>query len=160
MALTDVAVLSYNCGPKGKAGQGGKASTRGSTAKLTAGNIVAQDAALTAWAAAANNLSKGVITRQSIEHGSNNAVTLPDVPQNKGEKWVVTMTETGGNGRIFTHSIPSADESGTRVLPNTLNWNPADTNWEAYATAAQAFLTTPDGNALTLTSATLLTRRR
>lgn len=160
MALTDRVTLSWNAGPKGRAGQGGKATTKGSAAQLTSGNIVAQDAAIGAWATAADALSKAVITRFSFDHGTNLTPTLPTVPQNKGEKWVVTMQESAGNTRFFTHSIPSADESGTRVLPNTLDYNPADTNWVAYTTASNALLTTPDGGAMTLVAATLLTRRR
>jgi len=160
MALTDRATISWNAGPKGRAGQGGKATTKGSSAQLTSGNIVAQDAAIGAWATAADSLSKAVITRFDISHGTNLTPTLPTTPQNKGEKWVVTMQESAGNTRYFTHTIPSADESGTRVLPNTLDYNPADSNWVAYVSAANAFLTTPDGGAMTLVAATLLTRRR
>jgi hypothetical protein len=100
------------------------------------------------------------VTRQSIDHGVDIAPTLPTTPLNKGEKWVVTMKETGGNARTFTHSIPAADEGGTHVLPNTLNWNPADADWIAYVSAAEAFMKTPDGGSMLLTFATLLTRRR
>jgi hypothetical protein len=160
MALTDRTTLSWNAGPKGRAGQGGTAKTSGSSAKLTSGNIVAQDGFLSSWALAAAPLSKAVITRQSIDHGTNLSPTLPTTPQNKGEKWVVTMQEVTGNMRVFTHTIPSADESGTHVLPNTLDYNPADADWIAYISAANAFLTTPDGATMGLKFATLLTRRR
>lgn len=159
MAGVDRVALSWNAGPKGRAGQGGAATTRGSCAVLTAGNLVAQDAALAAWAAAADPLTLAVNTRYAIDHGNSTGNTLPTVPQNKGEKWVITMT---GNvtGRAFTHTLPSADESGTHKLPNTLDWNPADASWIAYKAAAEAFLTSPDAEALTLVFATLLTRRR
>jgi len=160
MALTDRAIISWNAGPKGRAGQGGKATTRGSSVRLTSGNIAAQEAALGAWGTSATALSKAVITRISIDHGTNLTPTLPTTPQNKGEKWIVTMQENAGNTRFFTHSLPSADETGTHVLPNTLDWNPADADWIAYKAAADGFLTTPDGGAMTLATATLLTRRR
>lgn len=160
MALTDRTTLSWNAGPKGRAGQGGVATTKSNAVRLTAANIVAQDAALVAWSNAALPLSKAVITRFSFDHGTNRGPILPTTPQNKGEKWIVTMQETAGNTRFFTHSIPSADESGTHVLPNTLDMNPADADWIAYVTAANNLLTTPDGGAMTLVTATLLTRRR
>jgi hypothetical protein len=160
MALTDGVTITWNCGPKGRAGQGGKASTGGSTARLTSANIVAQDAAMASWASAIAPLSKAVVASTGIEHGVGVSNVVPGTPQNKGEKWVVTMLESAGNKRFFTHTIPSADESGTHVLPNTLNYNPADADWIAYTSAANAFLTTPDGNAMVLNFATLLTRRR
>jgi hypothetical protein len=161
MALTDRATISYNCGPKGRAGQGGKATTRGSVIQLTSANIVAQDAAQATWANKAIPLTKAAVTRHATDHGLNpDPGTLPTTPQNKGEKWVITMQENTGNKRLFTHTIPSADETGTHVAANTLDWNPADADWIAYKAAAEAYLTTPDGGAMTLTFATLLTRRR
>jgi len=160
MALTDRATISWNAGPKGRAGQGGKATTRSNSAQLTAGNIAAQDTANLNWATAIAPLSKAVVTRRAVDHGVNLTATPPTTPQNKGEKWVITMSEVAGNQRFFTHTIPSADETGTHVLPNTLDWNPADADWIAYKTAADAYLTTPDGGIMSLTFATLLTRRR
>lgn len=160
MALTDRATISWDAGPKGRAGQGGKATTRGSAAKLTSANIVAQDAALDAWRTAIGPLSRAVVARDAFDHGVNISHVSPTTPLNKGEKWVVTMGESAGNQRFFTHTIPAADESGTHVLPNTLDWNPADADWIAYKSAADALLTTPDGGAMVLQVATLLTRRR
>lgn len=160
MALTDRVKISWDCGPKGIAGQGGKASTGGSCAQLTAGNIAAQDTALIAWETAAIPLSQGTAVGAFISHGVVDTSAPPTTPLNKGEKWVITMQENGGNARIFTHSIPAADETGTHKLPNTLNWDPTDADWIAYVTASEAFLTTPDGGAMTLRFATLLTRRR
>lgn len=160
MALTDRASISYDCGPKGLAGQGGKASTRGSSAKLTAGNIAAQDTAGAAWAGAASPLTNAVVTRWAIDHGQDFIGSPPTAPLNKGEKWVITMQENGGNQRFFTHTIPAPVESGGHLITGTLNADLTNADWVAYATAANAFLTTPDGGAMTLTKATILTRRR
>lgn len=159
MASADRVVISLNAGPKGRAGQGGPCSFRGNAAHLTAGNIVAQDAALVAFQGALSPLTLAQIKRYAFDHGQNTGLANPTVPQNKGEKWVTTMS---GNvsGRIFTNAIPSADESGTHKLPNTLDWNPADADWIAYKAAADALLTSPDAEALTFLEATLLTRRR
>jgi hypothetical protein len=160
MASIDRFTLSYNCGPKGRAGQGGKGSTRFSVLALTASNIIAQDTLSTAYASAAAPLTQATVTRRSTDHGVNISGTPPAAPLNKGEKWVVTMQEDTGNQRIFTHTIPAADESGTHKLPNTLNWDPTDSDWIAYANAVGAYVTTPDGAACTMNFATLLTRRR
>jgi hypothetical protein len=159
MAATDRVVLSMNAGPKGRAGQGGTCSTRGNSARLTAGNIVAQDAAVVAWSNAAQALTQATVVRYATDHGQDTGASLPTAPQNKGEKWVVTMVGSV-DGRKFTHSIPSADESGTHKLPNTLDYNPADADWIAYVTAANALLQSPDGESLSFLTATLLTRRR
>ena len=160
MALTDRVTYSYDCGPKGRAGQGGKAQTRFSCAKLTTGNIVAQDGFLDAVEAALAQLTNGVIVREAIDHGQDFLVTTPATPLNKGEKWVCTVRENAGNQRPFTFTIPAADESGTHVAANTLNWNPADADWTALVSAIANLWSTPDGGAGTLIFATLLTRRR
>jgi hypothetical protein len=160
MALSDRVTISWNAGPKGRAGQGGVSHTAGNAAKLTAANIVAQDAALTAYATDIQPLSQAKVSRQAFDHGTDVAYTPPTTPQNKGFKWVVTMQETLGMKRFFTHTIPSADTSGTHVLPNTLDMNPADADWMAYTTSANNLLTTPDGGVMSLQNATLLTRRR
>lgn len=159
MALTDRVILSWNCGPKARAGQGGPATTRSSASKLTAGIIVAQDAALVAWETAAEALSNAVISRYAFDHGTNVTGSFPTAPLNKGEKWVVTMQETAGNQRFFTHTIPAALEGGN-VETGTLNADLTATSWTDYATAVNALLTTPDGNAMSLVGATILTRRR
>jgi hypothetical protein len=160
MALTDRATISYNCGPKNRAGQGGKATTNASVAQLTAGNIASQDTKLTAWSTAAAPLTLAAVVKQGIEHGNSIANPAPTAPLNKGEKWVCSMQETTGNQRYFTHTIPAPDKSGTHVLPNTLDANLSDADWTAYAAAAVALLTTPDGNAMAFNGATILTRRR
>src|SRR6266568_2966700 len=158
MALTDRVTLSYDCGPKGRAGQGGKATTRGSSAKLTTGNIVAQDSALASWTAAADALTNALVVRQAFDHGTNLSGSRPAAPLNKGEKWVVTMIEGGGNMRIFTHTIPAPDESSGHLVAGTLNADLTNADWIAYSGAAVALLTTPDGNSMSFVVATILTR--
>lgn len=160
MALTDRVVLSWNAGPKAKAGQGGPASTRSSALKLTTANITGADVAIAAFAAAADLLSKAVVTRYAFDHGTDLSPTLPTAPQNKGRKWVVSMQETAGNMRFFTHTLPSADDSGGHVIAGTLNADLTNADWVTYATNANGLLTTPDGGAMTIKSATILTRRR
>jgi len=160
MALTDRVTLSYDCGPKGRAGQGGKATTRGNILQLTAGNIVAQTAAVSAWESAAEPLTNGSIRRSAVDHGADIANPAITAPLNKGEKWVITMQETAGNARLFTHTIPAPNESGGHLITGTLNADLTDADWAAYVAAANALLTTPDGGAMTVLSATILTRRR
>jgi hypothetical protein len=159
MALVDRATLSYNCGPKGKAGQGGTASTRGFVNRLTSANIVATDAAVGSWLTAAQALTNGQISRFSIDHGNNVGITPPTAPLNKGEKWIVTMQEVGGNAQIKTHTIPAADETGGHLLTGTLDWDPTNTDWVNYKAAVDALLVSPSG-ALSMIFATIMTRRR
>lgn len=159
MALTDRATLSWNCGPKGRAGQGGKATTRGNALKLTSGNITSLDANIAAWEVAAEALSNAVISRYAFDHGTDVTGSVPSAPLNKGEKWVITMQEDAGNKRFFTHTIPAPVEGGN-LIAGTLDADLTSAGWVAYASAANALLTTPDGGSMTLISATILTRRR
>jgi hypothetical protein len=69
------------------------------------------------------------------------------------------MQENAGNTRFFTHTIPVPIEAG-HLQTGSLDADLTGSDWMDYVTAVNAFAVTPDGGAMTLRGATILTRRR
>ena len=159
MAATDKATISVLCSGPGSIPLFSKMAFF--IAALTAGNIAASTAAVTALANRMQALVTGTVSKSSIAVEAAISSAYPSVPANRGQKWIVSSTNP--SGRTFTHTVPAADPDGGVNGPNTLSdgitANFAATSWTNFIGAFNAIVTDPDGAALTITRAKLGGRR-
>lgn len=156
MAVVDDAVFSYLCAGPGN-GQFLPAKTGLNVLAVTAGNLVATQAAVAAMATALNNLTLGLLIKDSISIGINVNAGGPSVTSNRGSKWIISAQEVSGDLNKFTYTVPAADESlavtGTNIYDATL------AQWIAFVSAFNGKFYSPAGTALNFVSARLGGRR-
>jgi hypothetical protein len=156
MAVVDDVVFSYSCSGPG-AGIFLPAKTGFNIAPLTSANIVAQQAAVAAMAAALNDLTLGVLNSDNITVSVAVNAGGPSGVANRGSKWIVTAQEVSGDLNKFTYTIPAADPA--TAVAGTNNYDPADAAWIAFIAAFNGKFLSPAGTGLNFVSAKLGGRR-
>lgn len=156
MAVVDDVVFSYSCSGPG-VGIFLPAKTGFNILPLTAGNIVASQAAVAAMAAALNNLTLGVLNTDNITVSTSVSAGGPSGVANRGQKWIITAQEVSGDLNKFTYTIPAGDDS--KALAGTNNYDPANADWIAFIAAFNGKFYSPAGTALNFVSAKLGGRR-
>lgn len=117
---------------------------------LTAGNYAARMALADAFVAAVEDVVLGVTskdTRFAIETKYNPTLPTTNVAQ-RGIKWLVRCTDTNGNPVTF--HIPTADISDASGLLVNEKMDPASAEFIALKAATEAYVTSNDGEAVTL----------
>lgn len=65
-------------------------------------------------------------------------------------EWVVTYVDDV-NSAVYNVRIPTADlTDDTLLMPNSHIWNPADALWVTFIAAFETYVTSPDGNAVSI----------
>ena len=126
-------------------------TSRVNTVVLNAGNIAAQTTAAGTYLTTVQNIILGNLTRTSlVAILTAFAPSFPtDVNAQRERKWLVRAFD-GVTLSRFQWTLPTADFSGTKLLPNSDFADMSETDIAAFVTAAEAFVRSPEGNAITI----------
>jgi len=114
-----------------------------SSAALTAGNIVAQTAALATLEAATEDLTIGHVSKQQVAQVLVDDPSVPTSPYAQRElKWLVTY-QAVTSGKKFTLEIPAPDVTDN-LVPNSDAADITSDDWDAWITAFVSVAKSPD----------------
>jgi len=124
-----------------------------------AGNLAAQQTLAAALFGAVEDLTIGEVTKQAMSLVIYDTPAIPTSPYAQREmKWLVRY-QGDTSGKIFTIEIAAPDITDN-VAPNTDIADLASTDWAAFVTAFEAYVTSPDNGteSVTVLGATLVGR--
>lgn len=117
---------------------------------LSAANFTARMALADAFVAAVEAIALGVKSKDSriaVETKFNPSLPTSNIAQ-RGIKWLVRCTDTNGNPVTF--HIPTADISDASAFLVGEKLDPTSTEFDDLKSATEAFVTSNDGEAVTL----------
>jgi len=108
-----------------------------------AGNLAAQQTLAAALVAATDDLTIGALTKQQMSLIILDAPDIPTSPYAQRElKWLVQY-QGDTSGKLFSVEIAAPDITDN-VAPNTDIADLSSDDWEAFVTAFEAFVKSPD----------------
>lgn len=115
-----------------------------------AGNLAAQQTAAAALAAAVEDLSIGILTKQHMNLFIVDTPAIPTNPYAQREmKWLVQY-QGDSSGKLFSIEIACPDITDN-VVVNTDVADLASTDWAAFVTAFESYVRSPDNGTETVT---------
>lgn len=148
-------VISVNASGPGSFPKTSK--TKYNVIPLTPANLASTESAAASLATAYATLTFAVVADTGITIPVEISDGYPAGVANRGSKMIITAVDA--NGRLFTHTIPAFDTTGTHLNPDKSTLNLADTDVAAYVAAFNALALSPDGVALTVLRGILGGRR-
>jgi len=142
----DEFVISVDC--SGPGGFPKVSKTRYNVLRTTAANFTAQVGLMHTLEQKYEPLTLGVVKITGLTYNVEVNSGYPASAANRGSKMIISSTDP--NGKVFTHTIPAFDESGTHLNADHNTLNTGDTDVAAYKTAFEAVALSPAGLALTL----------